>query len=92
MTTFEHHLRFSLALALEFEEEGRAESKTVFIADQVINLADWLAAWLTALLTWLNGLRLAIATERRRWAAEWPLIVEAARLLFVGRWVWLEAG
>lgn len=97
MTTFEHHLRFSLALALEFEEEGRAESRTVLIADQVIGLADWLAAWLTALLTWFNALpfmlanlQALISADLAGWAADLDLMAEAARLLLTGRLVFLE--
>lgn len=56
IATLQHHLRFSLAIGLEYEESGRAESRTVLVADQVIELSNWLAAWLTAVLIWLNGL------------------------------------
>lgn len=91
MTRLAHHVRLSLAVGLEFQRDDHLQSVSFVIANWVVNLSDLLAAWLSVLLLWFNTLPVAIAAERRAWAAEWPLIVEAARLLVMGRWVWLEA-
>lgn len=85
-----HHVRLSLAVGLEFQRDDHLQSVSFFIANWIVNLSDLLATWLSALLLWFNALPLAIAAERRAWAIEWPLIVEAARLALAGRWVFLE--
>lgn len=84
ITTFAHHLRFSLAIGLEYQESGRLESRTVLVADQVVELSNWLATWLTAILVWLNGLpgRLArfdawLDDYLAGWAADLRLMAEA---------------
>jgi hypothetical protein len=92
MTTFAHHVRLSLAIGLEFQEDNRAESVTFFITDQVLELSDRLAAWLTNLFIWLNFLRFFVPTLGRRfdawldsylagWAADLALMALAARTI-----------
>lgn len=90
MTLFRHHLRLSLAIGLEYQESDRLESMTVLVSDQVIELSNWLAAWLTVLLIWLNGLpgRLThfdawLDDYIAGWLADLRLMAEAARLLFI---------
>lgn len=88
MAKFNHHVRFSLALSLQFQEDNRAESMTILLADQIINLAGWLAALLTALLLWLNALPILLAdldsslsNYLSGWSADLSFMAQAARLI-----------
>jgi hypothetical protein len=71
---FQHHIRLRLALNLEFQEDGRAESETVWVTDQVLQLSDLLAACITALLAWLTYTCLVpqVQVTCRRRARKWP--------------------
>lgn len=87
-----HHVRLSVAVGLEFQRDDHLQSASFAIVNWIVSLSDLLAAWLASLLLWLNALPVWWSAERRAWATEWPLIIEAARLALAGRLVFLEAG
>ena len=79
---FQHHIRLRLALNLEFQEDGRAESETVWVTDQVLQLSDLLAALITGLLVW-------IGSDLPAYWAGWAWRIHFARLRFtawLGEW------
>jgi hypothetical protein len=96
---FHHHVRLRLALNLEFQEDGRASSRTVFITDHVVELGNLVAALITGLLIWLGATLGGWRLRRRAWAVIWwswsqdlALSLRAAAQLLAGDWRKLRGG
>jgi hypothetical protein len=90
MKRLSHHVRFSVAVGLEFQRDDHLQAVSFAIVNWMVNLSDLLAAWLAGLLIWQSAWPAAISNYLAGWAADLALIVEAARLLLLGRWLFLK--
>ncbi|GIK42457.1 MAG: hypothetical protein BroJett011_62900 [Chloroflexota bacterium] len=93
MIRLQHHVRFTLAIGLEFQQDNHLQTASFALVNWAVTLPGLLAYLLAAILLWLNALPVRISGLRRRFAlpadlaADLALMAEAAWLLLIGRWV-----